>query len=346
VVRAGIEALVREGADLNRLGAIISLGTPFFAYAVRRLRVRAIIEILAAAAMAALTIGAIRFFIEQGQFEAKPLWAWTLVAWAGFAGLCAIFLFLDAISLFRKPLRGSTSTLNRKISWTNLCSRTDEAIQLLRSFDRRIRLFGRPRKIEGGLIWAAIVFGMFVTVMTVSALWLRSTGWDSKVADGLAAIVSLLAVMVLYRIMRFTRNHLILGGSHLLDGLLTARLRQLAYGEDEPCGMTGVSMIPWADHPESHVALSGPIETEMEQWIARSTAGMWSRTRQAIRPDASFLEADFRHLIEQVLTGDELSHTVYYRIASLIDVVADLLVDTGDYVRVTPRNAVQSSRSL
>ena len=332
VTRTAIERLAKEKADLSRLGSVVSMGTPFFHYARGPVVARGWAMVAASAGFAVLFVKALELVLSPTGLAAGRLW-WVLVAAIPIAGLFTLVLLGSGSYLLRRQPKGVRPPGMAAVQWTNLCSANDEAVQLLRSFDRRIDMFGRSDWDGGWLIWFALLAGLCVMVMTAAFSAADALGWRSEPAQFGASMAGVLTCWLLVWLANRVLRYLTSRGSRLLDGLVTRRLRGLAYGDDGGEGMAGVRTMPWED-AGACVPLPAAVEAAIEAHVARTSGDLWARARRAIRPDASFLDVNFRYLVDEVLTGDELAHTVYYRVDALVDMVAELLVATGDYVRV------------
>jgi hypothetical protein len=331
VVRAGIEQLARRNVDLRRIRAVVSMGTPFFTYARTGVIALALAQIAAGIALMGPMLLCLYLFAGPAGVAKQPLSAWWFLAGCVFCAVVSGAMINGGWTLLGRPLRGTLPGAVR-VHWVNLCSETDEAIQLLNTFVPRLRLFGGSKKSPDGPVWWGLVIAVSAVVLGAAILIAARMAPGSNLAQAGALAAGAGGIGVLYRLLKLTHVLVTNGASRVLDRIVVGRLRALACGDDVAAGITGVSTNPWRSHGAAHVPLPAAVEAEIEGRIAQATSGLWVKLRAAIAPGASFLDANIPHIVDQVLTGDELSHTVYYRVDGFVDVVADLLVATGDYV--------------
>jgi len=332
VARAAIERLARKKQDIARIGTVVSMGTPFFTYS-RGFWVRAVLT------QASLT-GLLLFFgylchsahEAAGGFAASGLSKWILFPAGVLFVILALLTGALLIGLLRKPPRKGRK-LRHKIRWFNLCSRNDEAIQLLASLNRPINLLSRfSGKAKPSLVGTALclaAFGLSFALLSIAIHYLRLDIDPEGVAF---VLIWMASGYVLYLWFVTLRQWFSTGTTAVLDSIISSRLRALAFGDDDGDGIVRVSKRPWPNYHDACISLPNAMEVEIEARISAATAGMWAKVRGAIAPNASFLDANFRYLVDEVLTGDELAHTVYYRVDSLVDLIAERLVESGDFV--------------
>jgi len=333
VVRTAIEQLARRKLDITRIGSVVSMGTPFFEYA----RSAWLTSVVTRAALAGLFLWLNYLLVSAheaaGGFTAVGPREWVLFPAAMVCSLLTIVMaYLLIKRLLDRPRKGRKT--GPPIRWLNLCSQSDEAIQLLASLNKSIRMLSRsagerpPRGLAIFLLFVAL--GLSLTVLSVA---IHYFGLPVSEEDSIVAVACLALGYALYRLLLIIRQWLLTGTTTLLDSVIIRRLRAIAFGDNDGDGIKAVRKFPWDGYDKAYVELSDDMEAEIEARISAATTGMWAKIRKAIKPDASFLDTNFGYLIDEVLTGDELAHTIYYRIDGFVDLIADQLVLSEDYVR-------------
>jgi len=217
--------------------------------------------------------------------------------------------------------------------FTNLYSCRDEALALLQSLNRPVRVM-RHQEAErwiGGPLGCAFIAVFLLCAAATLLVLLGNLAGVAEPGDLLdmvgllfLLVVGAVAVSFLYEFRNF-----------LLDLAITARLRVLAYGNDRGAPMTAVEPYPWPGAQETAVRLPTEMEEVAEAYIAERTGALWTKLRSAMAPNTTLLNQDVRTVVERALTGDELAHTVYYRIEPFADLVAALLQRSGHW-RLAP----------
>ena len=312
-----------EGSDI-RVASVTSFGTPFFHYSWVR---------LLAAAVGYFVISLIAF---AGSWMARDwLTDVRLVLGANVGGFAVGLLYLVLAANALSALVGTARKPDGPAAagWRNFHAGRDEAISLLMSLNRPIylmRLRGKGRWMGGPLGCAFIaVAGFCLFLLALFALDASSSGADhSSDAD------DVIGIMIMLGIVGLGIAALLAAFDSLVDILVTARLRSIAFGDDAGNGIARVERYPWRGFEHCAVQIGADLEDAMEQHVASNTGLLWARIRGGLSPNAPLSARELKQAVENALTGDELSHTVYYHVPAFADLLAARLAATGDWLLV------------
>ena len=347
VVRRAIEltATGREPAVAN-IKSVTAFGTPFFHYSKLARLWAVMVTTLVLAAMLGLLA---RLFQAIEGTKSEDLQTVGILALVMLGGVACYCLGALLVTLFRlSPGRKNTMPDRAKgIDFCNLFSAKDEAIGLLMSFNKPIVLMRRADFIQ---VWmnGPLGYGFFITlillfVAAVAGFWEKIGGtFDYMTESVLGFVVTLIAamlclligaivVLVLNGILLLALTLPVRLGATVIDHMITRRLKALAFGANAGNGLISVNTYPWAGAEYIARPMPASIETAIEAHIAGNSTELWARIRARLVSGVPLLGQDLPAIVQESLTWDELSHTVYYQIEAFADLIAERLIATGDW---------------
>ena len=347
VVRRAIELTARGSEPpAASIRSVSAFGTPFFHYS----RIARLTEAAIAATMLAVVTGLIAWLhftavaIESENVETLIFYGLLMLGGVALYSLGGLLFTLHRLA----PLRGNTAPrIAANIDFCNFFTARDEAIGLLMSFNRSIVLMQRADFIQ---VWmnGPLGCGVGLTVLTVLAT-IPGVTWDSLggtldyLFDGLWGFVITILAIVASLFVGLVTACLVAGvfvsmltlpvrlGAAVMDQMITARLRKMAYGADAGNGMVAVQTFPWAGTEHCARQMPSEIEAEIEAHIGANSTELWARLRSGLAAGVPLLGQDLPRIVQQALTWEELSHTVYYHVEAFADLLAQRLIKTGDW---------------
>ncbi len=353
VVRRAIElsAHGRE-AFAMKIKSVTAFGTPFFHYSARARLFAAAFAFLIMAGIGSLTLLAVQT-AKIAQSENLQIMLVVVCVMLGGS------LFWVTISALIKMFRMAPFRQNRMphlaagIDFCNLYAGKDEAISLLMSFNEIIILMQRADFIQVwmkgplGVGWLAVVALSFAG--GVAGTWDALGGTFMGIFDGvwpfvvtiiavaICIAVGLVGTLVLNAILMLILTVPIRLSALALDFLITKQLKKIAYGSDAGNGMVSVQLYPWENTEHYAQPLPRSIDDAIELHISERSGKLWANIRSGLSSGVPFSDQDLTTLVQRALTWDELSHTVYYQVEAFADLVANRLVETGDWRAKVPR---------
>lgn len=328
-------AVTDERSDPVQPWSVVCIGTPFFHYSLG-LGLGKL-----ALAVAALLIWAAALYWAPSWLAARisdwgPDW-YRLVL--GAVVLHYAIAFVNACSAAGIGRHRAQSRVHERAVFMNIHSPRDEAIALLRSFNKSLRIMRRQeaeRWLDGPLGCAVIAFFLAWALGTVVALVGALAGLvrPSEFFQMLLLCIALVGGAVLLSFLYDLRNFVI-------DRIVTGRLRALAFGNDCNAAMTRVEAFPWPGTTQSAISLPPDVEEVADRYIAAHTGDLWRTLRSELLPGVPLLQQDAHALVERALTGDELVHTVYYRVEAFADLIAELFERRGQW-RATSESRISA----
>jgi hypothetical protein len=347
VVRRAIELTARGSAPpAASIRSVTTFGTPFFHYSLAARIIRAII----AATVLAVVTGLIAWlYVTTNAAESDDIQTLGFFGLLMLGGVLLYSLGSLFFTIFRlAPLSGDAApSVAADIDFCNLFTARDEAIGLLMSFNRSIVLMQRADFIQ---VWMngplGCGLGLTVLVMLVAGtarIWEALGGNFDYLFDDLWSFVLTVLFMIISLVVGivvsalvFTIFGLILTlpvrlGAAVMDNMVTARLRTMAFGADAGNGMVAVQTFPWAGTEHMARQIPPEIEEEIEAHISAKSTELWARLRAGLVAGVPLLGQDMPRIAQEALTWDELSHTVYYQVEAFADLIAQRLIGTGDW---------------
>lgn len=357
VVRRAIELTARSSAPpAAAIRSVSAFGTPFFHYSrVARLKGAAI-----AATILAVISGLIAWiYLTADTIKSENVQTLTIFGLLMLGGIAMYSLGGLLLTVYRlAPLRGSTAPhVAAKIDFCNIFTARDEAIGLLMSFNRSIVLMQRADFMQAWMNGPlGCGFGLTLLALLVggtAATWERLGGTLGYLfADFWGFLITIFAV-VASLLVGFVTAFLACGilgliltlpvrlGAAIIDRMITARLRSMAYGADAGNGMVAVQTFPWEGTEHFARQMPPEIEAEIETHIGAKSTELWTRLRSGLAAGVPLLGQDLPRIVQEALTWDELSHTVYYQVEGFAELLAERLVGTGDWKMQVHRRGLE-----
>lgn len=324
VVRVALENIwVNSPEILPSIRSVTSFGTPFFHYSFSASFLNLAKSVAALGVVAAALAMISLIVVPPASYF--PVWVFKLIGFAfGALYLLDFIRSLLDLNIFRRPFE---KYLSKEIEWQNFCSSRDEAVALLMAFNRRVHVMrGRsPTRWRSGPLGCSF---SLLALIAAGAVFADVAGFDGAVGFGGAAARAIAIVAAFFAIPTIV----LLALDYGIDATLTSRLRVIVWGNDVWNGISGVERYPWRGAERTVRKLPEELDKAIESYISERTHELWSRLRAATAPDVPLFSQDFRTIVDSVVAGDELSHTVYYRVEAFADLVAETLGATGDWV--------------
>lgn len=352
VVRRALELGARgKRPFIGSVRSVTAFGTPFFHYTISALMTPFLISAIALGPML-LIIGLLFRRLTLGLSEdMQTVVIYAALLMAGMA-LSTLFTFLTNAARLARYLPSSLRKFRDEIDFINFLTRRDEAISLLMSLNDHIVLMRRriigdefhasPLGCGIQLSMLAIFLGVTVAIWSDSseialALVESRSSLDAFAIRGvISLVVGGLAAFFIGGILTLVIVLPLRAAGAFMDMMITARLKRIAFGSDAGNGLSSVDTCPWPgfEHVVRHVPAE--LEEQIERHIASNTTGLWGRLRLGLAPTTPLIQQDFPSVVAEALTWDELSHTVYYRVESFAELIANRLHATGDWTLAGP----------
>lgn len=317
---------------------VVAIGTPFFHYdSVQRFWNLAP-QLLLALLLAVPGVLGLAYCLERiQQASIVELVIVAALSLAGLAIACLIALMtaLQILTIFEDD--DSPPQNHDQTRWFNVCSKNDEAFLLLNFVAGRMT-FGQ--RSDGRELFRPYIFGTasaaMVAVLAAIAfanlplrqqgIWLDSSSTALEIAFVSAAIAALVLLMfalgaVIYGLLRKVSVGLRLTGVSALEEIAAKQVRKAAFGDDDGFCIAGVSLHPW-NRVGEELPLSKAIHDELEAQASASSADAISQLRRLLSEAKSVTTPRRWDRFLEVLTWNELVHTLYLKTPS-----ACLLID-------------------
>lgn len=347
VVRRALELGVRSNRSfIGNVRSVTAFGTPFFHYTMSALLTPFVLSGIVSTLLLLLIALLYRRLEQTPSVDVKPVLLFTGLLLGGMA-LSTLFAFLRNAARLARHRRGSLGRVGDRVDFVNFLTRRDEAISLLMSFNDTIVLMRRrvigdefhSSPLGCGIQLSTLVSFVAVTLGiwtdsggTAEELLRSSSSLDAWAIRGLISlVVGALAALFIAGVLTLSIVLPLSLAAAVMDRMITARLKGIAFGADAGNGISSVSTCPWPgfDHVARHVPEA--LEEEIENHIASNTSGLWGRVRTGLAPGVPLIEQDISSVVAEALSWDELSHTVYYRVESFAELIARRLHETGDW---------------